>query len=74
MDCIHRNGDIAGYSVRYGEVGSTEGERTLQMVLNRQATISGLTPSTKYTVSVAAVNSVDTGVYSNETVQETGGT
>ena len=44
------------------------------MVLNRQATISGLTPSTKYTVSVASVNSVDTGVYSNETVQETGGT
>ena len=30
----------------------------------RQATVSGLTPSTRYTVQVAAVNNVSTGPYS----------
>ena len=76
VDCIHRNGDITGYSVRYGEIGSTEGERTLQMVegdMDRQTTISGLTPSTEYTVSVGAVNSAGTGVYSDEKIQQTAG-
>ena len=73
VDCIHRNGDITGYSVRYGEVGSAEGERTVEMVSNRQATISDLTPSTEYTVSVAAINSAGTGVYSYEVIQKTTG-
>ena len=43
------------------------------MVSNRQAIISGLTPSTEYTVSVAAVNSAGTGRYSDEMVQRTAG-
>ena len=76
VDCIHRNGDITGYSVQYGKVGSAEGERTLQIVegaMDRQATISGLTPSTEYTVSVAADNTAGTGVYSDESVLETKG-
>ena len=54
-------------------MGSAEGEGTVEMVSNRQATISGLTPSTEYTVSVAAVNSAGTGVYSDEMVQRTAG-
>ena len=73
VDCIHHNGDITGYFVRYGEVGSAEGERTVEMVSNRRATISDLTPSTEYTVSVAAVTSAGTGVYSDEVVQQTAG-
>ena len=73
MDCADRNGDITGYLIRYGEVGNAEGERTLQMVLNRRTIISGLTPSTEYTVSVAAINSAGTGVYSDEVIQQTAG-
>ena len=76
VDCARRNGDITGYSVRYGEVGSAEGERTLQIVerdVDRRATISGLTLSTEYTVSVAAINSAGTGVYSDEVVQQIAG-
>ena len=73
VDCIHRNGDIAGYSVQYREVGSAEGEKTQQMVSIRQAIISGLTPSTEYAVSVATVNNVDTGGYSDEVIQQTTG-
>ena len=73
VDCIHRNGNITGYSVQYGELGSAEGERTLQMVSNKQATISGLTPSTEYTISVAAINNAGIGIYSIEMVQQTTG-
>ena len=49
------------------------GDITVQIVANRQATISGLPPFTAYTVSVAAVNSAGTGVYSDEVVQKTEG-
>ena len=73
VDCIHCNGDITGYSVQYIKLGGSGTESGLQEVTNRQATISGLTPSTVYAVFVAAVNSAGTGVYSDEVVQETEG-
>ena len=39
----------------------------------RQATISGLTPSTEYSVQVAAVNNAGTGSYSSpNTIMTTG--
>ena len=69
VDCIHRNGDITGYSVRYGVQGSAEGDRTVVMASGDSSggmdMISGLTPSTTYTIEVAAVNSAGTGVYSD---------
>ena len=65
LECIHRNGDITGYSVLV--VASS----VMDMVINvddvKQATISELTPFTEYTISVAAVNTVGMGVYSNGT-------
>ena len=68
VDCIHRNGDITGYSVRYGVQGSAEGDRTVVMASGDSSggmdMISGLTPSTTYTIEVAAVNSAGTGNYS----------
>ena len=53
--------------MRYGVQGSTVGDRTVQMVSGggtTQTTISGLTPSTTYSIEVAAVNSAGVGVYS----------
>ena len=41
---------------------------------DREVTITGLTPSTVYTVSVAAVNNMGTGPYSNGVMIETAGT
>ena len=65
MDCVDRNGDITGYSVRYGVLGngSTQimnvtGDTTIE------TTISGLLSSTNYSIEVAAVNSAGTGAYS----------
>ena len=65
VDCIHRNGDITGYSVWYGVQESAVEEQTVPGGDTRQTTISGLTPSTTYSIEVAAVNSAGTGVYSN---------
>ena len=64
MNCIHRNGDITGYSVRYGVQGSTQTE-SVSGGATTEATISGLEPATNYSIEVAAVNSADTGVYSD---------
>ena len=63
--CDQQNGAITGYSVRYGEVGTSEGERRVEMASgNSSSTISGLTKETVYTVEVAAETSGGTGVYS----------
>ena len=66
VDCIRQNGNITGYTVRYGVEGN--GSTQTVNVSGGEATqtiISGLTPSTNYSIEVAAVNSVGTGVYSN---------
>ena len=72
VNCIHRNGDITGYSVKYGEVGS---ESTLSMLIPEEsmteATITNLEPSAIYSIQVAAVNRAGTGVYSYPIISET---
>ena len=59
VDCIHCNGDIAGYSVQYWEMESAEGERTVDEMVSGDFsggmyTISGLSVATEYIVEVAA--------------------
>ena len=55
--------------MRYGVQGSAEGDRTVVMASGDYSggmyEISGLTPSTNYSIEVAAVNSAGTGVYSD---------
>ena len=67
VDCIHRNGDITGYLVRYGIQGSVEGGRTVEMASGDSSggmhRISGLSAGTVYTIEVAAVNNAGTGDY-----------
>ena len=66
VDCIYRNGDITGYSVWYGvqENGSTQ-TVSVSGGGSSQTIVSGLTPSTNYSIQVAAVNSAGTGLYSD---------
>ena len=66
VNCIQRNGDITGYSVRYG----VQGDGSTQTVSvsggdTTETTISGLDSSTNYAIEVVAVNSIDIGTYSN---------
>ena len=69
--CIDRNGDITDYRLR--AMTSEEDDRIETVGDVREATISRLTPSTEYTVSVAAVNSQGIGPYSVGIVQSTSG-
>ena len=72
VDCIHHNGDITGYSVRYGVQGSGSTQtRDVSGGGVTEATISSLMPSTTYSIQVAAVNSVGIGDYSNTVNQLT---
>ena len=72
VDCIHRNGDITGYSVRYGVQGSGSTQtESVSGGATTEATIFGLTHSTTYEIEVAAVNSAGIGVYSEPLTVET---
>ena len=70
VPCLHHNGEITGYTLvaRIVTMDITEfvnGDA-------RSATVSGLEPSTQYTVLVAAVNGAGTGPATSIMV-ETGG-
>ena len=71
VDCIDRNGDITGYSVRYGEVGSGS-TQTMPVSggTSTEAAMAGLTSSTEYSIQVAAVNSTGIGPYSDAITAE----
>ena len=75
VDCIHSNGDITGYTVLYAvQVNGSIQTVSVSGGGSTQTIISALTPSTNYSIEVAAVNSVGTGVYSNVIFQLTRGT
>ena len=64
VPCNEQNGDITGYTVRVLESGEMERVEDVGGDVT-QVTISELTPSTTYSIQVAAVNSIDTGPYSS---------
>ena len=66
VDCIHRNGDITGYLVRYGKVQTDQEERTVVPGNDSEGmrTIPGLSAATTYKVEVAVETSVGAGPYS----------
>ena len=75
VNCIQRNGDVTGYSVRYGVQGG--GSTQTVSVSGGDATrrtISGLDTPTTYTIEVAAVNNAGTGPYSSPITRTTNGT
>ena len=76
VSCTDRNSEITGYTVRYGQTGSTT--TVMESVSgtsdsDRMFTASGLIPRTSYTFEVAAVSSEGTGPFSTGTSVETSG-
>ena len=73
VPCLHRNGEITGYTVV-----ATTGEMVKSVDVDvddddgRETTVSGLTPNTQYSVSVAAVNSAGTGPASSIDIETPG--
>ena len=69
VDCIHHNGDILGYSIRYGVVGSESTHILLLSVSGsdiKEAKVLNMMSNTTYEVDVAAVNIVGTGSFSEK--------
>lgn len=74
VDCIHINGNITGYIVKYEEQDSGYMETMSIMGRNTtKVTISRLDTSTIYSIAVAAVNHGGIGVYSHPIMAETKG-
>ena len=74
VPCVHQNGEMMGYSVRYGELGSGEisEEKVSGDSSGGMITISdGITIKTTYTIEVAAETSAGIGVYSDPQIFET---
>ena len=69
VPCIQRNGEITGYSVRYGVPGNG-GMETLTIVGPDalMANLTDLISDTNYLVQVAGVNGQGIGVYGEITV------
>ena len=74
VECIHRNGDITGYSVQYGVVGSGSTQTvSVSGGATRRTTIFGLKSSRIYSIQVAAMNIAGIGPFSAPTNQLTSG-
>ena len=73
VPCIHQNGDITGYSVQYGLMGSGQKPVTLN-IPEMEVTLLNLTPETSYWITVAAVNTEGTGVSTNISAKTSAGT
>ena len=83
VDCVHQNGEITNYSVRYRKVsinkddigGSGCEDWDIEVVWGDSSggmtTILGLDKKTAYAVAVAAQNSAGTGVFSNPQIFHT---
>ena len=71
VPCIDRNGEITGYTVDVTLSGMVVRTENVDGSA-RRGTVSGLTPSTEYTVTVAAVNSVGSGPFSGITITTAG--
>ena len=64
VDCIHQNGKIIGYTVKYVIQGRSRIQTVNVSGAATEAIISGLTKNTVYAIEVAAVNSAGIGKYS----------
>ena len=63
LDCLQRNGDITGYTIRY--VGDSQNITESFSDTTRTYTVQGLVPFTEYSFSVAAVNTIGAGPFTD---------
>ena len=72
VPCLHRNGEITSYTViARNSDGIAERIANINAAA-RQAVISGLTPSTQYTLSLAAVNGAGVGPFTTVPLETPG--
>ena len=71
VNCSHRNGIILGYTVQYEVVGSGNIQYLNVSDNFTVGSINELMPFMTYSISVAAVNSAGTGVFSTPIINQT---
>ena len=71
VNCSHRNGIILGYTVQYEVIGSGNIQYLNVSAIFTVGSINELMPFTTYSISVAAVNSAGTGVFSTPIINQT---
>ena len=66
VNCSYQNGNITGYLLKYGEVGSDR-QQTINAsrAEKSEITITDLKLATNYSIQIAAVNNAGTGMYSD---------
>ena len=64
VDCVHQNGNITGYEIRYRKEddGNTEAMSD-RVIIGADYTLTDLQPSTAYLIQVATNNTVGRGVF-----------
>ena len=72
VPCMDRNGEITGYTLEVYISGMIVVTESVNDGSAREGTVSGLTPTTEYTVTVAAVNSVGSGPFSGISIATAG--
>ena len=75
VDCIHQNGKITGYSLRYWAQQCTCNTHTVNVSGGTAMafTLTGLPNSTTYSIDVAAINNAGIGKYSDSITVKTNG-
>ena len=73
VDCIHQNGNITGYSVRFRVQRSSTHSVNVSGGAAMAFTLTGLSSSTTYSIDVAAVNNAGIGKYSDSIMVKTKG-
>ena len=73
VDCIHQNGNITGYSVRYWVQRSSTHTVNVSGGATTAFNLTGLSNSTTYSIDVAAVNNAGIGKYSDSITVHTKG-
>ena len=71
VNCSHRNGIILGYTVQYDVVGSGNIQYLNVSAIFTVGSINELMPFMTYSISMAAVNSAGTGVFSVPIINQT---
>ena len=66
VHCVHRNGKITGYVIKYQEIDSEE--MMVGGIMGNNYTLTGLQSLTTYLIQVAANNTVGIGVFGNISV------
>ena len=68
MTCIQLNGNLTGYSLKYGVEESGRNQTMSILIGATTETIVGLDAATPYFIEIAAVNKAGIGIYSSALV------